>query len=378
MHVCHCFKTFDLSSGGVEQVIIELSEALIEAGHRVSVLASAVPHRQKHETINGIEVYRTVPLFEIFKVPVMPAYYSCLASISPDIVHAHGTIPGVSDIAIYYASKNNKRSALYYHFDGNATSIIGSIFASIYNSTINPFTVRNADKVTATSRSYAETSPVLRNYLDKVEIIPNSVNLDFFNPNVEMAGIHEKYHLPEGNTVFYAGRFVKYKGVEYAIRAMQHLPNVTLIIAGSGQLDHHLKNLVQKLRLRNVIFIGRVPHDDLPPLYRLSDVYVIPAITRGENFGISALEAMACGTPVVGSDLPGVKELIGDDCGFKVRPGDSRGIARSIEKILADPAMKSDMGVAARLNAEKYDRKKISARVLQIYGELLEKSQSGS
>ncbi len=376
MHVCHCFKTFDLSSGGVEQVIIELAKELLDAGHRVSVLASTIPGRPSRENINGIEVFRTRPLFEIFKVPIMPCYFRILAKIDPDIVHAHATVPGVSDIAIYYAHRQKKPSALYYHFDGNASSAIGSFFAAIYNYMINPYAVGNADKVTATSRSYAETSPVLNKCMERIEIIPNGVNLEIFNPAVNDKGIRQKYNLPDTRLILYAGRFVKYKGVEHAIRAMQYIANAVLVIAGSGQLEKQLHSLVQNLNLKNVIFLGRIPHEDLPPLYKLSDIYVIPAITRGENFGISALEAMACGTPVVGSDLPGVKELISDECGIKVKPGDNRAIAKAFNKILADPQLKEKMSISARLNAEKYDQKTISRRVLQLYYDLLEQKQS--
>jgi glycosyltransferase involved in cell wall biosynthesis len=371
MHICHCFKVFDLSSGGVEQIILELSYEHMRAGHTVSVLASSIKGRPKNENIHGINVIRTFPLFEIFKVPIMPNYYRCLSQINPDIVHAHGAFPGVSDIAVLYATRNKKPSVLDYQFDGNAETAIGNIFAFTYNHLISPLAVSSASQVTATSRSYAETSPVLKNYLDRIAIIPNGVDLDTFTPDVDCHSVEGKYGLPPQHIIFYAGRFVPYKGVEFLIRAMQYVPDGTLIIAGKGKLEHQLKTLVKNLNLTNVRFLGIIPHEDLPELYKVSDVYVIPSITRGENFGISALEAMACGTAVVASNLPGVRELVTDECGIKVEPKDSKGMGDAINVLLADEDLRLKMGSMGRKNAENYSWSHIARNVLNIYEKLL-------
>ena len=370
MHICHCYKDFSLAEGGVERYIRYLSNESIRAGHKVSVVVSRPPGSPGREIIDGIEEIRTRPLFKIFKVPIMPDYYRCLSSIDPDIVHAHGVIPNVSDIAILYASRHNKPSVLDYQFDGNAESAIGNLFAAIYNRFINPIAVSRASKVTATSISYAQTSPVLKHYLNKIEVVPNGVNLEHFNPAVKEGDIREKYQLPKESIVFFAGRFVKYKGVEYLIRAMKYVTNGTLVIAGKGQEEQNLRKLVREQNLSNVRFLGLIQHEELPRLYKISDVYVLPSITRGENFGIAALEAMACGTPVIFSNFPWLRELVTDECGISFKPKDVLGLANAINRLLADSSLRAKMGKAARKNAEKYGWDVIAKRILDIYQDL--------
>jgi len=343
----------------------------MKAGHKISVLAEAIPGSPMREIINGIEEIRTRAMFTMFRAPIMPNYYRCLSHINPDVIHAHGAMPGVSDAAIFYASRNSKPSVFDYQFDGHAESAVGSLLANIYNYSINTIAASKASRITATSKSYAETSPVLKRHLNKVEIIPNGVDLQLFNPEVDAGDIKSKYDLPQEHIILYAGRFVKYKGIDYLVRAMKYVEQGTLVVAGSGPLERHLNDLVKEQNLSNVKFIGLIAHEDLPRLYKVSDIYVLPAISRGENFGISALEAMACGTPVVASKLPGVMELVTDECGIKVQPKDILELAGGINRLIANPNLKDSMGRAAIKNAEKYNWKHIAGRVLQIYEELL-------
>jgi len=370
MHICHCFKDFSLAEGGIERNIGYLSRAALKTGYKITALVSRPKGASAMEIVNDVQEIRTKPLFKIFKVPIMPDYYRCLAEINPDIVHAHGTVPNVSDVAIYYAWKHNKPSLFNYAFDGNAESKLGSIFADIYNGSINLSTVKRASKVTATSYSYAESSPVLRHILNRIEVIPRGVELDRFNPAIDTGNIKEKYNIPPGKTIFFAGRFVKYKGLEYLLRAMKHVEQGTLIIAGKGEEELRLKKLVHDLNIINVKFIGLISHQELPRLYKASDVYVLPSISRGENFGIAALEAMACGTPVVASDLPGVRELVTDESGIKIKPKDIIGIANAINTVLSDDNLRSRMSLSARKNAENYSWETITEKVLRIYEDL--------
>lgn len=371
MHICHCFKDFSLTEGGVERHIRYLSKEPLRAGHKVSVVVSRPPGSSERQTVDGIEEFRTPYLFKLFKVPIMPSYYHCLSSINPDIVHVHGTIPNVSDIAILYALKQGKPSLLHYHFDGNAESSLGTLFANIYNYSINSFIVRKASKVITETKLYAETSPVLKHHIKNIEVVPNGVDLERFSPTVEEGNIREKYQLPAGNIIFFAGRLVKYKGLEYIIKAMKFINRGTLLIAGIGQEEIYLKKLVRQLNLNNVKFLGIIAHEDLPKFYCISDVYVVPSITRGENFGIAPLEAMACGVPVITSNLPGFREFIPDDCGMRVEPKDIDGLANTINSLLSDSSLREKMGQAARKNAEKYSWERIAERVLNIYEELL-------
>jgi len=371
MHICQCYHVFHPVIGGVETNIFNVSSELIKHGHQVTVATSTLPNEPEEEMLDGIRILRTKPLFEAFKVPFLPSYGKLLSKVSPDIIHAHGMVPGVTDIAIAHASKNKIPSVLTYHFDGNGESFFGEAFASLYNHTLAKKTVSKADAIIATTRSYAETSPVLKDYLDKVEIIPNGVDLKKFNPNVKPGDIRKKYKLPSGKLIFCLGRFVKYKGFEYLIRAMRSVDDATLMIGGAGTMESYYRQIVHSEGLETKVrFLGVVPDEDLPKLYRASDVFVLPSALRGEAFGVTLLEAMACGTPVVASDLPGVKELFTDKCGLKTKPGDTKELADSINRLLSDDAMRSRMSRNARKNAEKYAWVDISKKIVKFYNAL--------
>jgi glycosyltransferase involved in cell wall biosynthesis len=370
MHICHCFKSCFLSVGGVEQVIRNIARESLREGHRVTLAVARPPGVSGVETFDNVEERRVPYLFEFFGVPIMPLYYRCLESLNPDIVHSHATFPNISDVAVLYAARHRKPSILHYHYDGSANSLAGKILSGTYNVTINRLTAQKATRVIATSYSYARTSVVLRTVLRKVEVVPNGVSLDVFRPYPADDSIRQKYGLPAGRLVLFVGRLVKYKGTEYLLRAMTMVKGASLVVVGSGPEERNLKNLARELRLTNVRFIGPVPNEELPYLHAISEMFVFPSVTRNENFGIVALEAMACGKPVIASDLDGVNELVPDECRIKVKPRDVDGLASAIDTLLSDVTLRTRKGQAARINAQKYSWDAMTSKILSIYEEV--------
>jgi glycosyltransferase involved in cell wall biosynthesis len=370
-HVCQCYKDYSLVEGGVERVMQYISQVLCKDGYKVTAVVSRRPGSAERDNVYGVEEVRVKPAFYTFKVPIMPGYYNCLKSLAPDILHVHGTIPNISDVVVSYANKHRVPSIFHYHFDGNAESAIGNIAAGIYNSTINSYAVKNATKVVTLTKIYAEMSPVLRPYLKKVEVIPNGVDIKKFNPEIDVTGLKAKYNIPDGKIIFSAVRLVKYKGMDYLIRAMKGIKNATLVIAGVGPEEAALKKLADDLKIDNIKFLGLIHNENMAQFYRISDVYAIPSVTTGEHFGISALEAMACGIPIVATNLPGHREFITQDFGILVEPRKPEELTTSICSILADDKMHKEMAIAARKNAEKYSWDIITQRWLEIYRDLL-------
>lgn len=371
IHICFCYHIYPPVSGGVELVIQKMSEYLINKGYIVTVLCSDRNKKnKKEETINGVKVVYVKAYFNIFKVPFTPLYWHELSKIKPDLIHTFGSIPGFSDISIIYAKKFKIPCILTYQFDGNTESLIGQIFAYIYNSTINKMVVQLVDKITATGESYASTSPVLKGVLDKMTIIPNGVDLKQFNEKLSKK--HGEYLLSKGKIILWVGRFVKYKGLEYLIKSMKYIPEGTLIIIGSGVLENKLKELTKKENLsKRIQFIGHIDNKELPYFYHKAYVYVLSSITRGENFGISSLEAMSCGTPVIASDLPGVRDLVTDNVGFRVQPKDSKGIADKINYLFANKTIRERMSKEGARKAKIYSWDRINQKYFDLYKELL-------
>ena len=151
---------------------------------------------------------------------------------------------------------------------------------------------------------------------------------------------------------------------------MKNIKDTILLLVGSGPQEKFLRSLIDVQNIKNIRFIGSLPQHELPQLYRSCDIYAQPAITRGDTFPLSVLEAMACGLPIIYSDLPGTHKMVTDECGIKVKPKDIIGLAASINEISSNDALKLKMGTASRKSAATYSWDSITRRVLEIYQEL--------
>jgi glycosyltransferase involved in cell wall biosynthesis len=154
----------------------------------------------------------------------------------------------------------------------------------------------------------------------------------------------------------YLGRLKKYKGVHHVIRAFAHMqhPEAVLEIAGAGDYRPALERLAASLDLgERVRFLGRI--DEAEKLALLRRAWGLVFASPKEGWGITNLEAAACGTPVVASNSPGIRESVRDgETGFLVPHGDERAMAAAMSQLAADPPLVAQLGIAARRFAETF------------------------
>ena len=169
---------------------------------------------------------------------------------------------------------------------------------------INELLVRpvleEAEIVIATTKSYALTSPVLKDYLDKLRIVPNAVNVSLYPQERK-----------KENYVLYAGRMLSYKGVEsllFAMSEVQKSADLDLLLVGDGYDRSRLEEMATQLHVR-AKFTGRLERSMFIDTISRAEILVLPTKNRLEAFGIVLLEAMACMTPVLAFDTPGVNEV---------------------------------------------------------------------
>jgi phosphatidylinositol alpha-mannosyltransferase len=198
-------------------------------------------------------------------------------------------------------------------------------------------------------------------------VVPNAVDVSRFADATPIPG-----HLPP--TLLFVGRLEKRKGLEQLIRAFillkTHRSDVRLLVVGEGPERDRCQALVPARMRSDVVFLGRVGQDDLPRFYRSADVFVAPAL-GGESFGIVLIEAMAAGTPVVASDIPGYRSVVRDELhGSLVRPGDPRALADALHTLLENPARREAMGREAQRYVQGYDWSAVTARLRAIYREV--------
>jgi glycosyltransferase involved in cell wall biosynthesis len=350
--LCFTSHRYAPQVGGYENQIRLLAENLSKY-FPVKVVTFNLTGSPAAESINNVQVYRVKPQLVFFRVPFSTAYLKKLDSMDYDVLHAHGFVPVVSDISLTYAKSKKKTTVYTHHFDGNVqdTNTLNTL-ADTYNKTIARTSFHFADAIVSTTKSYAETSPALKPHLSRVQVIPCFVDCNQFKPQQapQVERLKGQLRLNDKKTVLFVGRIVPYKGLEYLIKAVEHAKtelgeelNLLLVggeegknITDKSEYYTQIRCLAEKSAVReNIHFLGRVENNQLSTYYSLADVVSLPSTMRGEAFGTVLLEALSCGTPVVASSIPGVKDVLkhNDSVGSYVPPKDSAELSQKLVKV---------------------------------------------
>ena len=351
MDICFTCHRYAPLIGGYETQVGLLAENLSQF-FNMKVVTFRLVKSPFRESWNGVEVHRVSPQLVFFRIPLSRYFLRILKRLDFDVLHAHGAVPLISDASILYAKSRRKKTVYTHHFDGNVQdSKMLNRLADFYNRTLGRLSAKLSDAVVTTSRSYAETSEAIRHYLHKVTVIPCSVDTDVFSPQPEskVERLKESLQSPEEKVVLFVGRIVPYKGLEFLIRAFERVEKEAdggfhLLMIGKGEGSRitdsssyfdKIRRLVEKSGIQSKVhFIGLVSKEKLPVYYSLADVVVLPSVMRGEAFGTALVEALACGTPVVASDIPGVKDVLKGNgyVGCYVPPRNSDLLAEALVK----------------------------------------------
>lgn len=226
------------------------------------------------------------------------------------------------------------------------------------------------------SASHFNAEQVHNRYGINPVVVYNGVDLERFTPDgPNDPQVLAKYGLAPSSldapTILYAGRLVRWKGVEYLVKALTEVvpENTVLWIAGEGDYQSVLEQMARELGVdHRVRFLGRLGQDDLAALYRNCAMLVATSFVN-ETFGMALCEAMACGTPVVATDFGGFREVVVEgETGFRVSPQDPRDLAVKITALLASPQLRERMGQAGRRRVlEMFSWKAVGDRLEEVY-----------
>ena len=211
---------------------------------------------------------------------------------------------------------------------------------------------------------------------EKVRVVPAGVDLSLFRPGDQRAA-RDQLGLNGHHTLLYVGRLEPIKGLEVLLHTMASVEaprDVQLLVVGGGgeqdQENLKMKRLTSELAIQDrVDFLGSLEHDLLPLYYRAADVCVVPSYY--ESFGLVALEAMACGTPVVASRVAGLQTIVRDNLsGYLVPWHCPDAFADRLEVLLANDTLRESMGKKARSLAEGLGWDRTVDAVAEVYAEL--------
>ena len=247
-------------------------------------------------------------------------------------------------------------------------------------------TVRNCNRLVASTAAEVEDLAFLYGAeRDCVSVVPPGVDLELFHA-VDATQLRSALGLAGGDqVVLFTGRLERLKGVETLVRAVAAMIDgnpdrrLRLLVLGedSGNGVHEsagyggergrLEALAAELGVSDrVFFLGKVAHDELPAYYSLADVCAVPSYS--ESFGLVALEAQACGTPVVASRVGGLRQIVLDGItGYTIPEHDPPAYAAALTRVLDDDALRRTLGAAGRRLAESYSWESTADRLLAVY-----------
>jgi len=197
----------------------------------------------------------------------------------------------------------------------------------------------------------------------RVEVVPLGTTPSHFRPGIDPAAVRAAYGLAGGPWLLTVARLEWHKGIDTVIKALPAVraahPGARYAVAGVGERRPHFERLVAELGLGDAVrFLGAVPDADLPALYNAADLYVGASRRHEllvEGFGISLVEASACGLAVVGGRSGGVPDAVRDgETGLLVDPDDPLAVAAGINRLLDDPELRRRFGAAGRRAVETY------------------------
>ncbi|MCR5518878.1 MAG: glycosyltransferase [Bacteroidales bacterium] len=350
--------------GGVEKVMYDLTDGISEKGIACDMLCAALS-KKKINIIQLNECGRVICVKALCKkagTMIAPFMISYLRKHRReyDIIHVHHPDPMAAVALLFSGFKG--RVILHWHSDIVSQKEFFLLYKPLQN-----WLVRRADKIVCTTPVYFRESPHLAKVQDKCTYVPIGIR-PIVGDEARAAELRAKY--PCKCLILSVGRLVPYKGYEYLIDAMKHLPeDFHLVIGGTGPMqDDLLYRIAEKGLDKRITMLGLVPDDDLHAWYLACDVFVLPSVMKTEAFGIVQIEAMSCGKPVVATRIPGSGvpwvNLDGQS-GVNVEPRDPAALAEGIRRDLQNaPAFGQG---ARKLFQERYTLDSMINKTIQIY-----------
>ena len=235
---------------------------------------------------------------------------------------------------------------------------------------------KDCKKIVAISNyNKEEIETIFNEYSDKIITISNGYNKDvFYREDCNREEILKSFNINKNydKIVCFAGRLAKNKGIDILLNSAKiyEKENVLTLIAGDGREYEVLYPLKEELGLKNVVFLGNKTHDELRKLYSISDVCAVPS--RKEAFGLVALEAVACGTPVVATRQGGIPDFINSEVGILVEEENVQQLADAIISIL-EGHKKFDAKYLQDYARSNYSQENLMNKLIEAYKEIGDK-----
>lgn len=385
---------FPLTGSGSGVYTKNIADSLVKEGHEVCII---FPENQKVELSDAIKYHpvyfkgdieienqldfnfpcftthpRSVKTFydlttqelKLYKKVFRVAIEEEIENFRPDIIHA-GHIWILSEIASSY----NIPVVVTAH----GTDLIGYEKSPRFRKDACEAAKKCKGIITISKENKTlveETFPFVKN---KTFIISNGYNKDiFYKENYDKKqvlkelGIFKEYKY----IVCFVGKFTYFKGIDLILEAAKEYQrdDIVTILCGNGELFEQMKDKAFEFGLKNIVFLGNQPHEILRKVYNIADVSLVPS--RNEAFGLVAIEAGACGAPVIGSNDGGIPDIITKETGILIKPEDYHQLAIEIQKVLSKET-KFEREFIADYVKNNYSQDKFTKDLIKVYNTAL-------
>jgi len=385
MHILIGLTYYRPHTSGLTIYAERMACAFARRGHEVTILTSQDDRQlARLECLDGVTVVRVPPLMRVSKgllMPAMPAVAWKLARRA-DVINLH--MPQLDAAYIAWIGKMmHKPVVLTYQCDLRLPHGLIHAIANQVSNAANHVAAWGSDAIVSMTRDYAEHSAYLTRYIDKLHVLDAPVELAPAG-EVDMQAFREKFGIHPGQRIIgMAARLATEKGVEYLVQALpqvlEQIPDARLLFVGSyqnviGEHAYAARILPLIAGLKNHwSLLGNLSAVEMTAFFKISEVLVMPSLNSTEAFGLVQVEAMSCGTPVVATDLPGVRMPVKmSGMGRIVPVADASAIAQAILDILAEP--ERYRGNYAEIK-HKYSPDVIAAGYEKLFEDILNKSK---
>jgi N-acetyl-alpha-D-glucosaminyl L-malate synthase BshA len=348
--------------GGAEIATYNIAKYLAKRGHEVHIITSSESGILNQEQQNFyIHTIKRGKVRFIRFLPFLIRILAVLRKIKPDIIHAQTIGMGIVG---FLAKKFFKIPYIVY---GRGSEVY---LSWPLKNQVSKLVFRHADAVIALTE---DMKKLLQRFCNReVYVIPNGIELDRFSNLPKKEEVLSKIGIDkQENVIIFVGRLCYVKGVKYLIQAMNIITKenrkVKLLIIGDGEERQNLENFVKELNLENnVIFLGNFHNEKIPEYMSASDIFVLPSLSEG--FPVVILEAMACGLPIVATNVGGIPYIIKErENGFLVMPKNAEQIAEKVLYLIENKNILKEISENNKERVKDYNLNNVVEKLEKIY-----------
>jgi len=365
MKVLYTLKYSYPSTGGTESFIDCLSNEISHKGIDAESYSCSEIRTYSNIKIlkNKVKIFKQATYLFLKSQPLNIFFLSLRNKIrKSDLIHHNYPFPTL-ELALLLNRRLLKRRKFIITWHANVKNSRWGFIEKYYDKLISKLLIY-CDHIVVTSPALLNNSEILKNYQEKIKIIPLSCKQIF---NLEVAP--KQYPVDRNFKLLFVGKIRDYKGIHIAIESIVGL-NVTLTVVGEKRIDRDLDEMVESLGIKNnIAFINSVSDSELIELYKSHDLFLFPSVTEAEAFGIVQIEAMSMGMPVINTNLnSGVPYVsIHELTGLTVTPSSIDEFHNAISRIINDKVLYETFSMNCIKRSKEFSIEAMTNAYLELY-----------